>query len=216
LRAQVVTNELLEPARSLMRGFKVQAKAEIDDAQADIGRIQQCLDIYAQASARIRHIRDISSPEKELIIPHYQARTPTLDLLDKYAELLASTSSQLGNEVADLRLRLDRLVSHIQANEAAQQEHRLKETHLSISSSLSSQLYQGSTNVYHAISAAENSHQILVSTSGSPIHAHNITAGPRSSQWMGQMSEVSLQLFLKDVRITHCTMHNSSDNSIRN
>jgi hypothetical protein len=199
-----------------MRGFKVQAEAEIDDVQIDIGRIQQCLDIYVQASASIRHIRDISSPEKELIIPHYQARTPTLDVLDKYAELLASTSSQLGNEVADLCLRLDRLVSHIQANEAAQQEHRLKETHLSISSSSSSQPYQGSINVYHAISAAENSHQILVSTSGSPIHAQNITAGPRSSQCIGQMSEVSLQLFSKDVRVTHRTIHNSTNQSIYN
>jgi hypothetical protein len=141
-----------------MRGFKVQAKAEIDDVQADIGRIQQCLDIYAQASARIRYIRDISSPEKELIIPYYQARTPTLDVLDKYAELLASTSSQLRKEVADLCLRLDCLILHIEANQAAQQEHRLKETHLSISSSLSSQLYQGSNNVFHAISAAENSY----------------------------------------------------------
>jgi hypothetical protein len=199
-----------------MRGFKVQAEAEIDDVQADIGRIQQCLDIYAQASARIRHIRDVSSPEKELIIPHNQARTPTLDVLEEYAETLASSSTQLGNDVAEIRLRLDRLVSHIQANEAAQQEHRLKETHLSISPSSSSPPYQGSINVYHAIAAAENSHQILVSTSGSPIHAQNITAGPRSSQWMGQMSEVSLQLFSKDVRITHRTMHNSTDQSIRN
>jgi hypothetical protein len=190
-------------------------EAEIDDVQADIGRIHQCLDIYAQASARIRRIRDISSPEKELIIPHNKARTPTLDVLDEYAEILASSSTQLGNHVAEIRLRLDRLVLHIQANEAAQQEHRLKETHLSISSSSLGQPHQGSTNVFHAISAAESSHQILVSTPGSPIHAQNITAGPRSSQWMGQMSEVSLQLFSKDVRVT-CTMHNSTDKSIRN
>jgi hypothetical protein len=199
-----------------MRGFKVQAEAEIDDVQADIGRIQQCLDIYAQTSARIRHIRDISSPEKELIIPHNQARTPTLDVLEEYAKTLASSSTQLGNDVAEIRLRLDRLVSHIQANEAAQQEHRLKETHLSISSSSSGQPHQGSANVFHAVSAAEGSHQILVSTSGSPIHAQNITAAPRSSQWMGQMSEVSLQLFSKDVRVTHRTMHNGTDKSIRN
>jgi hypothetical protein len=87
-----------------MRGFKVQAEAEIDDVQLDIGRIQQCLNIYAQASARVRHIWDISSTEKELIIPHYQARTPTLDVLNRYAKLLASTSLQLGNEVADICL----------------------------------------------------------------------------------------------------------------
>jgi hypothetical protein len=199
-----------------MRGFKVQAEAEIDDVQADIGKIQQCLDIYAQASARVRHIRDISSPERELIISHNQSRIPTLDVLDEYAKILASSFTQLGNDVAEIRLQLDRLVSHIQANEAAQQEHRLKETHLSISSSSSGQPHLGSTNDFHAISAAESSHQILVSTSGSPIHARNITAGSRSSQWMGQMSEVSLQLFSKDVGVTHLTMHNSTDKSIRN
>jgi hypothetical protein len=199
-----------------MRGFKVQAEAELDHVQADIGRIQQCLDIYAQASARIRHTRDTSSPEKELVIPQNKARTSTLDVLDEYAEVLASLSTQLGNDVADIRVRLDHLVSHIQANEAAQQEHYLKETHLSISSSSSCQPHQENTNVFHAISAAESSHQILVSTSGSLIHAQNITAGPRSLQWMGQMSEVSLQLFSKEVRVTHRTMHNSTDKSIRN
>jgi hypothetical protein len=105
-----------------MRGFKVQADAEIDDMQAEIGRVQQCLNIYAEASVRIRRIRDINSPEKELITTHNMARTPTLYLLDKYTKLLASTSSQLGNEVADVRLRLDRLTLHMQANEAARQE----------------------------------------------------------------------------------------------
>jgi hypothetical protein len=179
-----------------MRGFKVQAEAEIDDVQADIGKIQQCLDIYAQASARVRHIRDISSPERELIIPRNQSRIPTLDVLDEYAKIPASSFTQLGNDVAEIRLQLDRLVSHIQANEPAQQEHRLKETHLSISSS-SGQPHLGSTNIFHAISAAESSHQILVSMSGSPIHARNITAGSRSPQWMGQMSESFSAAILK-------------------
>jgi hypothetical protein len=143
------------------------------------------------------------------------ARTPTLDVLDKYAELLASTSLQLGNEVADVRLRLNHLISHIQANEAAGQECCLKEIHQSISSSSFGQPHHDSTNVFQAISAAEDSRQILVSTTGSPIHAQNITAGPRSSQWMGQMSEVSLQLFSKDIRGTHDTMHDSTDKSTR-
>jgi hypothetical protein len=122
-----------------MRDFKVQAKAEIDEVQAHIGRIQQCLNVYAQAPDRIGLIRDVSSPEKEF-----------------------------------------------------------------------------STNVFRAISAADDSHQILVSTSGSPVHAQNISAGPRSSQWMGQMSEASLQLLSKDVRATHGTIHNSVDKSTRN
>jgi hypothetical protein len=199
-----------------MRGFKVQADAEIDDVQAEIGRIQQCLNIYAEASARIRRIQDMDSPEKELITTHNMARTPTLDLLDEYTKLLASTSSQLGKEVSDVRLRLDRLTLHMQANEAARQEHSLKETHLSIPSYSSGPLHQGGTNVFQAISAAEDSHQILVSTSGSPIHALNITAGLRSSQWMGQMSEVSLQLLSKDAGVTYHTIHNSTDESMGN
>jgi hypothetical protein len=199
-----------------MRDFKVQAEAEIDNVQANISKIQQCLHICAQASAHIRRIRDISSPEKELITTHDMAHTPTLDVLDKYAELLTSTSSQLGNEVADVRLQLNRLISHIQANEAAGQERCLKETHQSISSSSSGQPHHGSTNVFQAISAAEDSRQMLVSTSGSPIHAQNISGGPRSLQWMGQMSEVSLQLFSKDVQVTHRTMYSVTDKTIRN
>jgi hypothetical protein len=192
-----------------MRDFKVQAKAEIDEVQAHRGKIQQCLNVYAQASDCLGLIRDVSSPEKEFITIHDMPGTPTLDVLDENAESLASTSSKLRNEVADVGLRLNRPISHIHANEATRQER------LSISCS-SSQPHHSSTNVFRAISAADDSHQILVSTSGSPIHAQNISAGPRSSQWMGQMSEASLQLLSKDVRATHGTIHNSVDKSTRN
>jgi hypothetical protein len=112
-----------------MQGLKVQADAEIDNVQAEIGRIQQCLNTYAEASARIRCIQDINSLEKELITTHNMACTPTFDLLDMYTKLLASKSSQLENEVADVRLLLDRFALHMQANEAARQDRCLKETH---------------------------------------------------------------------------------------
>jgi hypothetical protein len=48
------------------------------------------------------------------------------------------------------------------------------------------------------------------------IHARNITTGPRSSQWIGQMSDLSLRLFSKNDRATHHTIHNNTNKSIGN
>jgi hypothetical protein len=181
-----------------------QGEAEVGNIQVHIGRTQQCLDIYIQAAACIRRIQDTTLPEMELAITHYIARLPPVDVLNKCAKMLASTSAQLGIDVEDIRLRLDRLVSHIQANEAAQQGRRLQETHLVISSSSPSQPHHARVNIFQAISAAEGSQQILVSTSGNSIHAQNVTTGPQSSQWMGQMSDVSLQLLSENACRARC------------
>ena len=48
-------------------------------------------------------------------------------------------------------------------------------------------------NVFEDISTADNSHQVLISTIGDLISARRVTAGARSRQWLGQMSDDSLQ-----------------------
>lgn len=41
------------------------------------------------------------------------------------------------------------------------------------------------------MSTGNDSHQVIVSTLGDLINAKSIAAGPRSTQWLGQMSDDS-------------------------
>ncbi|KAF1358490.1 hypothetical protein EJ07DRAFT_179683 [Lizonia empirigonia] len=101
-----------------MRDLSSQVEPEISDMQADIGKIQQYLDICAQASARMYCIRETSgnvptSSEKEHVAMNDILSMPTLDSHTEFAELLASISTRFENDIADVRVRLDSLLSHI-------------------------------------------------------------------------------------------------------
>jgi hypothetical protein len=49
------------------------------------------------------------------------------------------------------------------------------------------------TNVFEGVSAAEDAHQVLVSTNNDLVSAKQVTAEVRARQWIGQMSDISLQ-----------------------
>lgn len=52
---------------------------------------------------------------------------------------------------------------------------------------------QDRTNVFEDVSMADDGHQVIVSTIGDLISARRVTAGARSMQIMGQMSDDALQ-----------------------
>lgn len=64
-------------------------------------------------------------------------------------------------------------------------------------------------NVMEDIATAEDSRQVLVSTIGDLIAAHRVTAGPRSLQAIGQMSDETLQHLSR----THGSPQTNADTS---
>jgi hypothetical protein len=48
-------------------------------------------------------------------------------------------------------------------------------------------------NVFEDVSAAEDAHQVIVSTLGGLISAKRVTARVGATQWLGQMSDATLQ-----------------------
>lgn len=54
------------------------------------------------------------------------------------------------------------------------------------------------TNVYEEVKSADNSHQLVVSTIGDLISAKHITTGSNSVQWLGQMSDETIQKLSSD------------------
>jgi hypothetical protein len=49
------------------------------------------------------------------------------------------------------------------------------------------------TNVFEDVSAAQDAHQLIVSTFGDLISAKQVTAGAGATQWLGQISDATLQ-----------------------
>ncbi|KIX00856.1 uncharacterized protein Z518_09921 [Rhinocladiella mackenziei CBS 650.93] len=53
-------------------------------------------------------------------------------------------------------------------------------------------------NTFGDVNSLEDAHQIVVATLGDLISARRVSAGARSKQWLGQMSDASLQQLSKD------------------
>jgi hypothetical protein len=69
---------------------------------------------------------------------------------------------------------------------------------LAICAEASVQAGQDRTNIFEDVSMTDDGRQAIVSTIGDLISAKRITAGARSMQLMGQMSDESLQHFSGD------------------
>jgi hypothetical protein len=56
------------------------------------------------------------------------------------------------------------------------------------------------TITFDEVSAAGDAQQVIVATHGDSIMATRVTAGVRTSQWLGQMSDATLQRLSQDRR----------------
>jgi hypothetical protein len=69
---------------------------------------------------------------------------------------------------------------------------------LAICTHASKQVDQFQTNIFEDVSTAQDAHQVVISTLGDLVSARHITAGVRSTQWLGQMSDATLQQLSRD------------------
>lgn len=88
-------------------------------------------------------------------------------------------------------------------NDAAQgaQTREIKnsiEQRLTIYAQVPEQADQMRTNIFEDISAAHDSHQVIIATLGDVILAKRVTAKVGATQWLGQMSDATVQHLLQD------------------
>ncbi|KFY21996.1 hypothetical protein V491_02908 [Pseudogymnoascus sp. VKM F-3775] len=68
--------------------------------------------------------------------------------------------------------------------------------------------------IFEDLKTGEGAHLVIVSTAtpGNPITARNITTGNRTSKWLGQMSDESLQtLSHNKVAVLSTSMHSATN-----
>ncbi|GKZ51813.1 hypothetical protein AbraIFM66951_007339 [Aspergillus brasiliensis] len=71
---------------------------------------------------------------------------------------------------------------------------------LNVCSEASELAHRARTNIFEDVTSSDESHQLVVSTIGDLISAKHIITGSKSAQWLGQMSDTSLQQLSRDFR----------------
>jgi len=137
---------------------------------------------------------------------HDSARLLTAESLKICTKTMDDSSNWLKAHLQNLDNRLASLPvqsPEISSEQATEQERIQEEIDsikkcLAICAEASVQAGQDRTNIFEDVSMTDDGRQAIVSTIGDLISAKRITAGARSMQLMGQMSDESLQHFPRD------------------
>lgn len=217
-------DEHLQAIDSKLQALSSQGPRFSDDDVAERQRIQeerdstqQCLSICTQVYNHIDQVQ--SSTFEDVTTPHDGYQEPTNTFSNPSSARLFTSKSfktcrmTLDNSSTWLKSHLqdldDRLLAHssrprkISNEQAAEQEAIQEEIDsvkqcLTICAQASAQADQDRSNIFEDVSMGEDSQQVIVSTIGDLISAKRVTAGARSTQLMGQMSDGSLQHFSRN------------------
>ena len=191
--------------------------ADIQKIREERDSTQQCLGICAQVSAHVDKIRanaleNISTPPDANYISvttlqdTISARLVTSNTLQDCKDKLKETTSELEKHLQDINNRLQNLSSQQSraTNEPTAAQEQIKEELASIKQCLaicdeaSKKAEKHRINVFEDVLSNDDAYQVVVATLGDLISAKRVTTGARSKQWLGQMSDASLQQLSRD------------------
>ncbi|RVD82370.1 uncharacterized protein DFL_006796 [Arthrobotrys flagrans] len=177
--------------------------------EEDKKSIEQCLGICVQVLDHIDQLQvvpslRISSDSSAVNTSSttYLARQVTTDALNGCKTELVNTASVLQKQLNDIQRRLTAVSNNPESlgSTGAEEIESIKQC-LAICSQASEQVKQNRVNVFEDIKTSDDGEQIVVATLGDLISAKRVTSGSRSIQWLGQMSDASLQ-HLADKRVS--------------
>ena len=179
-------------------------------AEDERASIQQCLNICVQVSARIDQVQSesledvavpIASDGRAILVDKPKlARLITSETLQDCKRGLGLTSVELRARLRDAERRLANTLRLEKESEgSAPDQQRMREDLDSVQRCLSicvgaaEEVASERVNVFEDVSMADDGHQLIVSTMGDLISAKRVTIGSRSTQWLGQMSDATVQ-----------------------
>ena len=190
--------------------------AEREHIQQEMESTRQCLRICAQVSEHMDQVRAsaLDATHEGLnthpvivtkLEGYASAKLATSNAIKESKEKFANTALELEESLKKLNNRLEDisrrdLTSGVTAAEhgRVQEEKKVIEQCLRVCARASHQADEVQTFVFEDVNVAQDSHQVVVATLGDLISARRISAGARSKQWLGQMSDSSLQQISKD------------------
>jgi hypothetical protein len=137
---------------------------------------------------------------------YMSARQVTTSVLKECKQRLTNTTSELEENLRKINNRLQNFSSrgarmsgeHAAEQERIQEEKESIKQCLAVCAQASEQVDKDRINVVEDVSSAQDAHQVVVATLGDLISAKRINAEARSAQWLGQMSDASLQQLSRD------------------
>jgi hypothetical protein len=188
---------------------------EENDIKEEKASIEQCLRICEEVSSHIEEVqaRDLEltssltgeQPVTVKLGGTTAARVKTSNTLENCKRGLDVTSSGLKMQLNDINKRVELLSQrsetlggHVPDRQNIEVELESIKQCLAICTKATEQVAQERVNVFEDVEAADDVHQIIVATLGDLISAKRIKVGARSRQWLGQMSDTSLQQLSKD------------------
>lgn len=188
--------------------------AERERIEAEKDSTKQCLAICAQVSEQVQQLRpnvfeDVSAPKDSHQVDvsssgGLSAKRVTANVLQNFQETLTKTTSALEDHLLDIDEKLrhqsspEARIWGTAERERVQEEINSTKQCLAICTKASEEAEQFRTNVLEDISAAQDAHQVIVATLGDLISAKRVTAELASAQWLGQMTDASLQQLSRD------------------
>ena len=190
--------------------------AEREHIQQEMESTRQCLRICAQVSEHMDQVRATAFGATHeglnthsVVVTEFEgyasAKRATSKAIKESKEKFANTALELEESLQKLNNRLEDisrrdLTSGVTAAEhgRVQEEKKAVEHCLRVCARASHQADEVQTNVFEDVTVAQDSHQVVVATLGDLISAKRVSAGARSKQWLGQMSDTSLQQISRD------------------
>lgn len=187
--------------------------AELDVKRMEEERqsAQQCLLVCESARSQIqKHIQGLQDNMEPLDAGPNQDRLQTAVALSEARDRMVRMITDLQKRLVNLSAKSLNTEVSLRSNEFEQDQARLlKEIDtakqcLEVCNMAADQASKQRVHVFGDISAEDNSQQIIVSTVGDLLNAQNVKVGNWSAQWLGSMTDASLQQLSID-RTAQCT-----------
>jgi Fungal N-terminal domain of STAND proteins len=192
-------------------GIPDQAIVDRSDSREERASIQQCLNICVQVSAHIdQSLADVAIPSANdggaiVVDKSTLARLITSETLQDCKRGLGLTTFELRARLREAERRLANALRHERESDGGVQDHqRMREDLdsvkqcLSICAEAAEEAATERVNVFEDVSMSDDGHQLIISTMGDLISAKRVTVGSRSAQWLGQMSDATVQQLSQD------------------
>ena len=210
-------NDHLQDIDQKLHGLSLTPSAVSEKEDGERDRIQeerdstkQCLRICSWVSNHIDQVETntfqdstVSGKQRALVSTsedYVPARRVTADGFKECKERLNKTSFKLERHLQEITARLDNKSPNKQKGESGriEEERNSIQQCIAICAEAAGQAESARTNVFEDVSAAQEAHQVAVATLGDLVFARRVTVGDRSAQWLGQMSDASLQQLSRD------------------
>ncbi|OQV10378.1 hypothetical protein CLAIMM_14390 [Cladophialophora immunda] len=174
---------------------------------------EQCLKVCAEVSAHINnfHFTNLQVAHQPAHLERtlsthldgLSATQFTTDGLHRCKDTLGGTMSKLEKHINEIERRLQASNTDSKTKQTTEQTRIMEEINsikqcLNICSNAAEQTAQTRINVFEDVSMADDGQQVIVATLGDLISAKRVVVGARSTQWLGQMSDTSLQQLSQD------------------